>query len=474
MPNRNGKPTARELVEALARGELSSHELARAYLERIERVNPLLNAAVYVDPERTLAEANAADGALERGERRPLLGLPVSVKDSIAVAGMPCLSGSFARESFRPQADATVVARLREAGAIVLCKTNVPEYTWSVETDNAISGRTNNPYDLGRTSGGSSGGEAALQAVDASPVGIGSDGLNSIRVPAHFCGTVGLRPTAGLVPETGAWPPTKCTGMLDMSTLGPMGTAIDDLALLLPLIAGPDDIDPFVAAVSIGDFRAVSVEGLRIGFYLSDGVSKATPATCAVVERAARALTDAGAEVDQVVPPSLSEVPDIAFRMMAADGGARARADLAPADDRHHPQVEWLLESLRPFALTAEGFFELMERWSALRGALRRFVSGHDAVLCPVAAGPAPRHGCRPSDDGELTGYEEYAYSFAYAIAGLPSASVPCGGERGLPVGVQVIAPAYRDEVTLAVAAVLESALAAEVPAVPIKSLTGG
>lgn len=467
MPNRNGKPTARELVEALARGDVSSRELAIAYLDRIEQVNPLVNASVHVDPERTLAEADAADVALRHGEQRPLLGLPVSVKDSIAVAGMPCLSGSFAREGLWPAADATVVARLREAGAIVLCKTNVPEYTWSVETDNAISGRTNNPYDLDRTAGGSSGGEAALHAVDAAPVGIGSDGLNSIRVPAHFCGTVGLRPTAGLVPETGAWPPTKCTGMVDMSTIGPMGSSVDDLALLLPLIAGPDGVDPLVAAVPLGDFRAVSLAGRRIGFYVSDGVSEATPGTCAAVQRAARALADAGAETEETVPPSLIEVPDIAFRMMAADGGARARADLAPAGGRHHPQVDWLLESLRPFALTAEGFFELMERWAALRSALRRFVSSYDAILCPVAAGPAPRHGCRPSDDGELTSHDEYAYSFAYAIAGLPSASVPCGGERGLPIGVQVVAPAYRDDVTLAVAAALESALAAEVPAVP-------
>lgn len=468
MPTREGHPTACELVVDLAERRVSSRELVDAYLRRIDQVNPVLNAVVHVDADRALAAAEEADAALARGERRALLGLPVSVKDSIAVSGMPCLSGSFAREHVRPESDATVVARVRAAGAVVLCKTNVPEYTWSVETDNAISGRTCNPFDSARTAGGSSGGEAALHAVDGSPVGIGSDGLNSIRVPAHFCGTVGLRPTAGTVPETGAWPPTKCTGMVDMSTLGPMGRAVEDLALVLDVIRGPDDVDPLVAAVPLGDFRAVSLAGRRIGFYLADGVSEPTPGTSAAVERAARALADAGAHVEEAVPPSLTEVPDIAFRMMAADGGARARADLAPAGGRHHPQVDWLLESLEPFALTAQDFFELMERWASLRSALRRFVSGYDAVLCPVAAGPAPRHGCRPSDDEELTSYDEYAYSFAYAIAGLPAASVPCGAERGLPVGVQVVARAYRDDVTLAVSAMLESALAAEVPAVPL------
>ncbi len=467
MPTRTGKPTATELVDSLARGELSARELALSFLERIDDVNPVVNAAVHVDAERTIAEAEAADAALKRGERRPLLGLPVSVKDSIDVAGRPCVSGSFAREGHVPETDATVVSRLRRAGAIVLCKTNVPEYTWSVETDNAIFGRTNNPYDPTRTAGGSSGGEAALHAVGASPAGIGSDGLNSIRVPAHFCGTAGIRPTAGLVPETGAWPATKCTGMVDMSTIGPMAASVDDLALLLPLIVGPDDVDPLVSACPVRDPRDVTVGGLSVGFYVTDGLTTPTAGTRAAVERAARALADAGARVAEVEPPSLVEVPDIAFRMMAADGGARARADLSAAEGRHIQQMRWLLESLAPFALSAEGFFELMRRWAELRSSVRRFVCGFDVVLCPVAAGPAPLHGCRPSDDAELTSYDEYAYSFAYAIAGLPAVSVPAGGERGLPIGVQVVARAYRDDVALGVASALESALAESVPAVP-------
>lgn len=471
MPTRAGYPTAAELVASLARREVSSRELAVGYLERIDQVNPVLNAAVHVDAERTIAEAEAADLALGRGERRRLLGLPMSVKDSIDVAGRPCLSGSFAREGHVPAEDATVVARLRAAGAVILCKTNVPEYTWSVETDNAVFGRTNNPYDPARTSGGSSGGEAALQAVGASPAGIGSDGLNSIRVPAHFCGTAGIRPTAGTVPETGAWPSTKCTGMLDMSTLGPMAASVEDLALLLPVIAGPDEIDPLVAAVPLRDGVDVEVAGLRVGYYVDDRISTPTACTRAAVERAAHALADAGARVEEASPPSLVDVPELAFRMMAADGGARARADLEPAGGRHVPQMRRLLEDLAPFELSAAGFFLLMERWAALRSTIRRVVSSFDVVLCPVAAGPAPLHGRRPSDDGELTSYDEYAYSFAYAIAGLPSVSVPAGGERGLPIGIQVVARAFRDDVALGVANRLEAALAGDVPRPP--ALTG-
>ena len=468
MPVRAGHPTVAELVASLARREVSSRELAAGYLERIEAVNPVLNAAVHVDAERTLAEADAADAALGRGERWPLLGLPMSIKDSIAVAGRPCVSGSFAREQNVPTEDATVVARLRAAGAVILCKTNVPEYTWSVETDNAIFGRTNNPYDPARTSGGSSGGEAALHAVGASPAGLGSDGLNSIRVPAHFCGTAGIRPTAGTVPETGAWPPTKCTGMVDMSTLGPMAASVGDLALLLPLIVGPDDVDPLVGVVPLRDARDVTVAGLRVGLYVDDGISTPTAGTRSAVARAARALADAGARVEVATPPSLLDVPEIAFRMMAADGGARARADLDPAGGRHVPQMTQLLEDLAPFELSAAGFFELMERWANLRSALRRFVSRFDVVLCPVAAGPAPLHGCRPSDNTGLTSYDDYAYSFAYAIAGLPSVAVPVGGEGGLPIGIQVVGRAFRDDLALGVASCLESALADEVPVPPV------
>jgi Asp-tRNA(Asn)/Glu-tRNA(Gln) amidotransferase A subunit family amidase len=474
MPTRGGEPTAAELVALLARREASSRELVERHLERIGRVNPALNAAVHVASEQALAAAGEADRALAAGERRPLLGLPLSIKDSIAVAGMPCLSGSHAREGNVPKQDATVVARLREAGAIVLCKTNVPEYTWSTETENAVSGRTNNPYDLERTCGGSSGGEAALHAVDASPAGIGSDGLCSIRVPAHFCGTFGLRPTVGLVPETGAWPTTRDTGMLDMSTLGPMGRSVEDLALLMPVIAGPDGVDPFVSAAPLGDHRAVEPAGLRVGFSVEDGVSSITPGTRAAVEQAARALAEAGAHVEEASPPPLEEVLEISFGMMAADGGARARADLAAAGGRHVPQLGRLLETLAPGALSAEGFFQLMRRWIALRSGLRRFVSAFDAVLCPVAAGPAPCHGRRPSDDGELTDYGEFTHSFAYAVAGVPVAVAPVGRERGLPVGVQVVAPPYRDHVALGVAGLLEHALSPQVPLPELRELAVG
>ena len=335
MPTSRGEPTAVELLALLRRRELSARELAEERLARVEAADGAFNAVADLDAEATLAEADAADRRLAAGETGALLGLPLSIKDSIAVAGRPCRSGSWARADHVPDADATVVARVKAAGAVVLCKTTLPEYTWSAETESALHGRTRNPYDLERTSGGSSGGEAVLHAVDASPLGIGSDGLCSIRVPCHFCGTVGLRPTVGLVPETGVWPTTKDTGMLDMSTLGPMGRAMEDVELLLHVIAGPDDVDPLVGASPIGDPRSVDPASLRIGLYTGVPGIPTTPGTRAAIEHAGTTLESLGARMEEVEPPSLADAVDLGFAMMAADGGAQARADLAAAEGRH-------------------------------------------------------------------------------------------------------------------------------------------
>lgn len=461
------EPSALEWLRRLAARELSARELADRYLDRIDQVDPRLNAVVAIQPDAVRAAAEAADRARATGDDRPLLGLPVTIKDSLAVAGLPCCSGSFARRGHVPNRDATVVRRLRDAGAIPLAKTNVPEYTWSYETENAVFGRTVNPYDAARTCGGSSGGEAALLAVAASPVGIGTDGLGSIRVPSHFCGIVGIRPTSGLVPETGVWPTTRDTGMLDMSTPGPMGRAVEDLALLLPLVAGADGEDPFACAGPVGDYRSVDVSKLKVAFYAYDGVWRATPATEEAVGRAARVLAGLGAEVEEAHPPPLEEVMEIAFGMMAADGGAQARADLAPAEGRHVDQLAGLLEGLRESALSAEGFFALTRRWIALRRRLRAFAGAFDVVICPVAGGPAPLHGRRPGDDGDLDDYRPFAHVQTYSVAGLPVVVVPAGSERGLPIGVQVVARAFHDHVALAAGAALETALTGTRPPPP-------
>jgi ABC-type sugar transport system ATPase subunit/Asp-tRNA(Asn)/Glu-tRNA(Gln) amidotransferase A subunit family amidase len=348
-----------------------------------------------------------------------------------------------------------------------VAKTNVPEYTWSYETENVLYGRTLNPFDPERTPGGSSGGEAALLGADASVFGIGTDGGGSIRVPSHYCGIAGLRPTAGLVAETGCWPSTRDTGYLDMATIGPMARHAEDLDLLLRVIAGPDGVDPFVHGMGMGDPRAVDVAPLRVGYYTYDGVWRVSDGVAAGVEAAARALSERGCAVEEATPPDVSRATSLFFELMAADGGARARADLAPAGGRHVEQMSRLLADLRPLALDATDFFSLLARLFAFRASVRAFVGCFDVVLAPPAAGPAPLHGCVPGTDEPLETYDAFNYTHVYSAAGLPVAVVRVGEEQGLPVGVQVVANAFREDVALAVAAALEESCGGFRPARP-------
>ena len=431
--------SAAEWLRRLSAAEISSRELVEHVLERIDELNPRVNAVVARDDDAALAAADAADRARRDGDARPLLGLPVTVKDSIEVAGLPSTSGSFAREGFVPDQDATVVARLRAAGAVVVAKTNVPEYTWSYETENVLHGRTVHPLDPERTCGGSSGGEAALLAIGASIAGVGTDGGGSIRVPSHYCGTAGLRPTAGLVPETGVWPSTRDTGMLDMNAVGPMARTVEDLALLLPVLAGADGVDPFVHDAAL----AAPPESLRVGFY-GEGA----------VEAAAVCFEHA----EEVKPPDVPEATELFFALMAADGGEQARRDLAPAGGRHVPQLAALLENLRPLACDAAGFFALVRRMFAFRARVRAFVAPFDVVIAPVTTGPAPPHGCVPGAETPLESYDAFNDTHTYSLAGLPVAVVRAGTERGLPVGVQLVANPFHDRVALAAAAAVERA----------------
>ena len=445
----------------LARGELSARELAEHYLKRIAEVDERLHAVVAIDPDAALARADEADLARRAGDRRPLLGLPVTIKDSIDVAGLPCTGGSFARDGYIPARDATVVSRLRDAGAVVLAKTNVPEYSSAYETDNAVFGRTNHPDDPARTPGGSSGGEAALAAAQATPLGIGTDGGGSLRVPAHYCGLVGLRPTVGRVPDTGTWPRTRAGGYMDLFCVGPIARFSEDIGLVLPLISGPDWQDPYAVPAPLGDAAAVSLDGLRVGVFADDPRLSVSCGTLAALARAARVLSEAGAAVREVSAPWEEDPTELFFACVAADGGAQIGEDLADAQGRHHPLMSGLLDAVSARRPSAADWFAVQARVFALRAAVRAMASEVDVMLCPVVAGPAPLHGCPPGglppeSYGEFRAFD---YVHLMALGGLPAASVPVGREDGLPVGVQVAAAPYREDLVLAVAAALEAAV---------------
>lgn len=453
---------AYEWLARLERGDLSARELVSHYLGRIDVVNPQINAAVTVDPETALAAADAADRSRAAGDRRPLLGLPVTIKDSLAVAGMLSTGGSFARADYYPSRDATAVKRLRDAGAIMLAKTNAPERSASYETDNAIFGRTNHPLDPERTPGGSSGGEAALSGADATPLGLGTDGGGSIRVPAHYCGVVGLRPTTGRVPGTSSvWPSSRASGYMDFACTGPIARCVEDVALALRLIAGPDGVDPYAVPAPLGNYAAVNVAGLRVGYFTTAPGVTVTPGTVSAVETATQALVNVGAQVVEVQPPWTPNPSDLFFRAIFADGGALLRTDVAGAGGRHIPAFKDYINAHEEYALSAAEWFALQREIYDLRAQVRALLNEVDVLLSPVAAGPAPLHGTAPANNSQEKKSEASgAFDFVslFSIAGVPAASVPIGQEDGLPIGVQVAGAAFREDVVLAVARKLEEA----------------
>jgi amidase len=446
-------------MSLLDSGQISSRQIAEHYLERIALVEPHVHAVVSCDPDAVLAAADAADDARRRGERRALLGLPVTIKDSIDVCGLPCTGGSLARAGHRPLVDATVVARLRDAGAIVLAKTNVPEYSSSYETDNLVHGRTNHPLDPARTAGGSSGGEGALAGADATPLGIGTDGGGSLRVPAHYCGVIGLRPTVGRVPDTGTWPSTRASGYMDLFCVGPIARYVEDVALVLPIIAGPDWIDPHAVPAPLGDPGEVAVGQLRVGWFADDPRLAVSAPTGAALARSVDAMRDAGAHVTEVQAPWDEDPTELFFDCVAADGGAQMRADLRGARGRHHPGFQALIDAVQTRRVSAAEWFEIQRRVYRLRARMRHLATSVDMLLCPVVAGPAPRHGEPPGALPPGGGHEYRAFDYVHllALAGLPAASVPAGAEDGLPIGVQVAAGPFREHVLLAGAAAIEA-----------------
>lgn len=442
--------SATALAKAIRTKKVSSVEVIDAHLHRIEAVNPKLNAVVQLTADTARAQARQADAALARSDLKgPLHGVPMTIKDSLDTAGVISTGGTKGRASFVPPEDATVVARLRAAGAILLGKTNTPELTLSFETNNLIYGRTSNPYDLSRTSGGSSGGAAAIIAAGGSPFDIGSDYAGSIRLPSHWCGIAGIKPTSGRVPRTGHISPFG--GILDsFQQIGPMARSVDDLSLLLPLIAGPDWIDPAIVPMPLGNPGAVNLKGLRIAFHTDNGVLSPTQETVATVRKAAKALSDGGTLVEEARPEGIEQFYEIAMALYFADGGAAIWRLLQEAGTTEHT-FPWL-SAAQPVSTTQ--LDALVTKWYRVRSTMLSFLKDYDVILCPVNAFPALPHG----SVGE--NLQAFSYTMTYNLTGWPGAVVRGGASsEGLPIGVQIVAHPWREDVALAVAQHLETAL---------------
>lgn len=449
--------SATKLANAIKAKEVSSEEVVNAHLERIEQVNPKLNAVVQFTAESAREQAREADKSLAKGEIKGLLhGVPITIKDNIETAGIISTSGTKGRAQFVPAEDATVVKRMKKAGAIILGKTNLPEIGLAFESDNLVYGRTNNPYDLERTPGGSSGGEAAIIAAGGSPLGLGNDAGGSIRLPSHFTGIVGIKPNTGRFSRTGHFLPPG--GVLDtIWQVGPMARYVEDLILAMPVLYGIDWRDAGVIPMPLGNPNDVDLKSLKVSFHTDNGVVSPTPETSEVIKAAAKSLADQGLIVEEARPPGIEQTYDIFMGLFAADGGAGVKLALdIVGTQEYHPLIQALFEIQKAQALSAADAIGLIFQLDMFRSIMLSFLQNYDVIICPVNATPAVPHGATLEDDS----LPAFSYTMSYNLTGWPAAVVRGGtSPEGLPIGVQIVARPWREDVALAVARNIETHL---------------
>jgi Asp-tRNA(Asn)/Glu-tRNA(Gln) amidotransferase A subunit family amidase len=454
--------TIARLSAGIRSKKISPVEVVDAALERIADCQAQLNSFVHLDADGARRQALSAEAAAQRGDTLgPLHGVPITIKANIDVAGLPCPAGSVLRKDYVPRNDAPLVARLKAAGAIVLGNTNTPEYLMAYESNNLLTGKTSNPWDLSRTAGGSSGGEAAAIASGCSAGGVGSDGGGSIRVPAHFSGICGLKPTPGRIPSTGHFPPGA--GALSwLGVVGPMARTIADVRILFEVMAGPDPGDALSAPVPFDAGKEKRLKGLRVGLLESDELGKASPETRSAVQRAADLLAARGFVVEPLRLSGLDRALDLWWLFF---GPLIAHLFLRRAIDGHEDQISPMLrEYLSVAELEAPPTLDQVLNACAQRDLVRAEIlrQMHDVpiLLSPVSSAPAFRHGEGTWHPGVDHCYcDTMRYSQWLNLTGFPGASVPVAvSPEGLPIGVQVIGRPHEEELVLAVAEQIEQA----------------
>jgi len=456
-------------LEAIARAirarQFSAREVMLAHLERIERLNPQLNAIVTLAPD-ALERARQADEALARGQGLGQLhGIPLTIKDTIETKGLRTTSGSLMRADYIPGEDATAVARLKAAGAIIIGKTNVSEMAMAYDASNPIFGRTNNPHDPRLTPGGSSGGEAASIAAGLSLAGLGSDLSGSVRVPAHFCGITGLKPTTGSVPGEGQCPPAIGPFSLG-AVIGPMARHVADLATLFRVLTGPLDAQGGLVNASpesLQSERGMNLRGWRAAWYAEDGVSPVTEETRLAVESAARALGDAGLIIEERRPPGVERGPDLWSSLFSRAALLHLRGTYAGREASGGPMVRAIFKAMGDGpALTLDEFIAAWMERDRLRAGLVQWMDTMPLIIAPVGATHAYEHDARKLEIAgqSMSVFRAFGYSQTFNVYGLPVVSVPAGRSReGLPVGVQIVGRPFAEDSVLAAALIIEKSL---------------
>jgi amidase len=339
------------------------------------------------------------------------------------------------------------VRRLRAAGGIPIAKTNLPDLLFSFETDNLVFGRTNNPYDVSRTPGGSSGGESALIAAGGSPLGLGSDCAGSVRLPAAFCGLAAMKPTSGRLPRTGHVPPFG--GWIEkLWQIGPIARSVDDVVLAIRLLSGEDGSDWTAPHVPVLDVPAT-----RVAFFIDNGLASCDPAIQEAVQKCAAALERGGMSVEEKRPPGVEQAYELELAILGADGGDGIDAYLREIGSAQaHPLLTAFVDRTRPFRATGTEFARRWAQWDSYIASLMKFFGKYDAVLCPVYTQAALKHGQSVTDENFLG----FSYTMAWNVAGFPAATVRCSEKDGLPINVQVVAKPWREMAALQVCKRLE------------------
>ena len=444
--------TLAQMSALLSARKLSPVDLVRSHLQQIERHNPQLNAFVSILAEEALTAAKQAESQLPAG---PLHGIPVTIKDSFDLAGHPTLCGSRYRLNHRALDDSSAAGRLKAAGAILIGKTNCPEFLNSYETDNFTTGRTNNPWDLARTPGGSSGGESAAIASFMSAGGVGSDGGGSLRVPAHFTGIAALKPTPGRVSAAGHYP-RLCHPAGLLSVAGPMARNATDLRLLFQALAGYDLADPFAAPVPLGEPK---LSGIRIGvaeqFYnvpVQDSVKRA-------VRKAAAALTDLRFPVEEFLPQGLERSPNLWWFFFGELPAPFTREIIETQPGRAHWTATEFLDTVSYEPASARTVVENLATRDAMRTSLLKQMQKYPVLLLPPCGVTAFHHRERlfQTSTKPISVFQAMMPATPFNLLGLPSVVIPFDiSDDGLPVGIQLVGRPYQEETLLEIAVQLE------------------
>ena len=467
--------TAAEMADALAAREVSAVELAEAAIARIERYDARINAVCVRDFSRALDAARAADAALARGERRALLGVPMTVKESYNVAGLPTTWGFPWQKDFIPPEDALAVARVKAAGAVVLGKTNVPIALGDWQSYNEIYGVTNNPFDLGRTPGGSSGGSSAALAAGYGALSLGSDIGGSLRMPAHYCGVYAHKPSYGLVPSRGHMPPPypAIPSSADLAVVGPMARSADDLERLLEVIAGPDELDQGVAyRLALPSARHERLADYRVLVLDTHPLQPSAASVRVAIDVLAERLAKAGGKIarESALVPNLVSGAGLYMRLLfsflAANWPPEMYADMQKATaDLAEGDLSVAAQQTRGAVLSHRDWLAADSQRAGVRAQWRALFGTFDAVICPAAPTPAFPHdhsldmnARQISIDGKDYPYgDQFIWPGVATMPGLPATAAPIGlSPEGLPIGVQIIGPWLEDRTPLRLAALIE------------------